>query len=1239
MSITYYANKIQETSTTNGSGNFVLSGATLGSRSFVGAIGSDKKLAYYIYRRDTNLEWEIGIGYISSGGGVNQLVRERVLSSTNGNNFVSFSSGTKYVESVVADNLINNGFVNLEEKSSSFTAPYAPAVYVVDASVTGVTVTLPQVNSEDDPVILSFLLKATIGGAYEQSNAIVLDPYGTETINGSTSSETVTILNDYLQLISVPSQTGWLKLDPVQDSTNPYGNDGYVQFKYDGSFSGVNNFVWDYSSSSLLIGNSGNATADIVLPSSSGQTTIFNQRLYDNDLRVAGTGNTHLLFVDGGANTIGINTSAAYDTLTINSNNKNGIVIYKSGVGPSIVLGNTSTSGLATNNVVGTITYSGLNSANAPVAYSKIVTEIESTTSGSEKSLVNIGIMNNGSFEDVAVFAPSGITLGFNNSNLDGTIIGGASSNEGNNVVLGYYNNICGENCAVIGDNCSLSSGTFGGLIGSNHSASGNNIWVIGGENVSVSGNNKIYIATNNDNHFSITSSGNATYTTLTDNNVVFSIKNKSILASGIDESLVFTFVNSSGVEKTGLALVSNINAITNNSERSTFIVKSLNSGVLSEIINVNGNGASIGRNSISGVNTVVGHDNTVISSGNFIFGKSIVTSGTNNILFGDDIVCSGSNMSIFGINNTCLSSGNFGVVIIGNNNEVNEDYVTAIGIGNANSGLYSVTCGYLNGAHGDYSVGLGESNLVTANNSVAVGKNNSLLATANDGSLVAFGIGNYGSISNTGFMAGYLNQIYGSGGLVFGNNIVSSGNNNIVIGANTKVSGINNILLSNNSLASFSGNNIISLYTDASNYINVSNTGVVVKTSSDFVVDSGLIVYGSISVDNLKLDGNTLSSTSGNLILVPSGTNAFQLDPSGNLRGSYAVDLQRGRSSALSVASGTYSFLGGGYNNRTAGSFSSIIGGSQNINNAQESFIGGGQSNTIGSSGTWSCILGGANNSISGIHSSIIAGAVNNSTGDYTTINGFANVSSGDFNVIFGGYNNDGGYDNVFIFGQNITGIQPNTTYVEDLIAKTGYLDKIVVGSGTSGNNAKLFVINDVVSIGTGVWNSGTMEVSDEGDFIVRNSISKVIDIDFDGTYATGDFTSFSTDQLILPSMISVSGSGSVQSLLYQNNQVEYNNLASSGTFVSPRQLTHTDAEYQFLYPTGSSIVYLPNGTGLYLGKKFTIANMSSVNTIEIRKSGAGSAFETLSSLYNITLAHGGNDNWIKITASTLNT
>lgn len=1212
MSITYYANKIQEISTTNGSGNFVLSGATLGSRTFVSAIGSNKKLTYYIYRQDTNLEWEVGVGYISSSGGIDQLVRERVLSSTNGGNFVGFSSGTKFVEAVIGENRLNNGLLNLEEKSTSFSAPYAPAVYVIDASTSGVTVSLPQINTEDDPILLSFLLKSTISGVYEQSNAIVLTPYGSETINGSASSETITILNDYLQLVSVPSVTGWLKLDPVQDSTNPYGSDGFVQFKYDGSFSGVNKFVWDYSSNSLLIGNSGNATADIVLPSASGQTTIFNQRLYDNDFRVAGTGNTHLLFVDGGLNTIGINTSSAYDTLTINSNNKNGITLYKSGVGPTIVLGNTSNSGLATNNTVGTICYSGLNSANSPTIYSKIVTEIESTTNGSEKSLVTIGIMNNGSFEDVAVFAPSGITLGFNNSNIDGTIIGSASSNEGNNVVLGYYNNICGENCAVIGDNCLLSSGTFGGLIGSNHTASGNNIWVIGGENVSVSGNNRIYIATNNDNYFSIVDSGNASYTTLTDKNVVFSIKNKSILASGIDESLVFTFVNSSGVEKTGLTLTSNINTITNGSEKSTFVVKSLNSGTLSQIININNSGAIIGVNNTSGVNTVVGYSNSIFSSGNFVFGSSITTSGTNNILFGDNLACSGSNITIFGIDNTCLSSGNFGVVIVGNNNQVDEDYVTSIGIGNANSGLYSVSCGYLNGVHGDYSVGIGESNLVTANSSVAVGKNNTLAATAANGSLVSFGIGNYGSISNTGFMAGYLNQIYGSGALVFGKNIVSSGNNNIVIGSNTTVSGINNILISNDSSSSFTNNNLIRLYANTGNYIDVSNTGVRVKTLSDFIID------GVLTAGNIKISGNTLSSTTGNIIISPSGSGSIQRDSGGNQRGTYAIDWQTERFDNNQVASGPWSVIGGGTYNQAAG---------------QENVIGGGNGNLT--SGLVCVIAGGTTNKVLSDYGSICGGDSNTVSGDWSFIGGGTlNSVSGNFSSIIGGQeNNDGGYNNVFILGSNITGVQANTTYVQNLIASTGKFTSILinntgvpVGSGSS-NYVSRWTSSNVLSTGI-LYDNGT------NVGIGTSSPSYKIDV-----VGTGNFSSVRTSGLVLQSLVSVSGSGNVQSLLYQDNITKYNTLAFSGSFVTPLQLTSTDAEYQFLYPTGTSIVYLPNGTGLYLGKKLNIINMSSTDSIDIRKSGDGSTFQILYPLYNIAIVHGGNNNWVKLTTSTSNT
>lgn len=948
MSIVYYANKVKETTINTGTGNLVLAGAPLGFKTFLSTIGADKTFTYYIYRQDNNFEWEIGVGYISSSGGINQLVRQRVVSSTNNNNFVSFTSGTKFIETVLSQNTINTGLLNVEEKSSSFAAPYAPALYVIDSSSGSVTVTLPQVSTQSDPIILSFLLSATSGSVYEQSNAIVLDTYSTETINGSTSSETISILNDYFQLVSIPNQSGWLKIDPIQDSTNPYGNDGFVQLKYDGSFSGVNKFVWDDTNSSLLIGDSGNATADIVLASPVGQTTIFNQKLYDKDFRIAGTGNSHLLFVDGGNNTIGINNSSPDDSLTINANNKNGIHIYKSGIGPSLVLNNTATSGAATNNIIGTINFSGLNTSNAAINYAKIHVEKESSIAGSESSNIKLSLLNNGSFETVGVFNKSGVNLGFNNSNTDGTVIGYSSINEGNNIAIGYYNNAYGENCYLFGDNLLVSSGSYGGAIGSNHSVSGENIWVFGGEQVVVTGNNRTYLSVNNDNYISIIGSGNATFTTLLNSDSKFTIKNNAILSSGVNQSIEFNFVNNSGTEKTGLILRSQINSINSNNENTEFKIYVLNTGVLKDVFDVSANNINLGINN-SQNNIVVGNDNNISSTGNSIFGQNIGISGSNNIIFGNNLSASGSNISIFGKDNVCLSSGNLNIVIVGKGNEVNEDYVTTIGIDNANSGLYSFSMGYMNGAHGDYSVAVGEGNLVNAHGSIAIGKNNTLTRTAYDASLLAFGIGNYAEVSNTGFILGSLNEIYGSGSTVFGHKIIASGNDNIVIGSNCSVTGINNIIIGNNR--------------------NINNSGTV-----------------DIAVNN---------------------------------------------------------------SNRV----------------------------TIHSSG---CSIVGSNVELSGI--------------------------------------------------------------------------------------------------------------------------------------------------------TPTSGSGAVQSVLYQNNSCKLNSLATSGSFVSPLQLSESSAEYQFLYPTGSSYVYLPNGSNTFIGKKFTIANMSSGININVRKSGDSSDLVIVSGLTNYSIIHGGNNNWIKI-------
>lgn len=874
MSIKYYANKVQETSTTTGQGNLVLSGSTIGFKNFTSTIGPNNKFTYYLYRLDTNLEWEIGTGYILSSGGINQLVRETVISSTNLDTFVSFTAGTKYIEPIIGQDSVNNSFVNVENKNANFSAPYVSATYLIDASSGNVQVSLPEVSTENDPIILGFLLKDTIGGQYQQANAISILPSGLETINGNSSIE-IDINQDYIQLVSVPSQSGWYKLDPIQDSTYPHGNDGTIQVKYDNAFSGVPNFTWNINNNALLIGGTGTMTsADVIIPAS-GQTIVFNEQSLDKDFRVEGSGNAYLLFLDAGSNKIGINTSNASDSLIVNSQNGDGVTVYKSGIGPKLILSNTSVSGLATNNIVGYVVFSGLNSSNAPVEYARIYSSIDSNINNNENSSVSIEIVNNGSNQNVAVFSSSGVNLGFNNQNIDGIMLGGASTNDGNNIVLGYYNTICGENCIILGNSID-SSGNFGGLLGYNHAVSGNNIWVLGGSGITVSGDNRAYLGINNNNHIAIINSGSLDYTTFSNKDVNFNIHNQAILSSGIKETINFNFTNSAGIAKTGVRLGSNILNVLNNNESSTLYAQTLHNGSTIDVLNISGSGVNIGPNTTSN-NIVCGLNNNISNTGNVVYGKSINSSGNNNILIGDNIVCSGNDITILGSDNTCLSSGNLGIVILGNNNISNEDYAVSVGNNNASSGLYSVSCGYNNGAHGSYSVSIGSNNSVLSNSSVAVGRNNSLNNLDLYSTMFAVGIGNYAEIYGSGSIVGYNNQLRGDGGVVVGNNSISSGINNLVIGNSINSSGNNNILIGHNISNSGSNNLLLNnnnIHISGSNSINIrcSGSGITVSQTG---INLNLPIVGTSGQFN-SLSVNTLAVTNGSGIIFGSGTPGY---------------------------------------------------------------------------------------------------------------------------------------------------------------------------------------------------------------------------------------------------------------------------------------------------------------------------------------------------------------------------
>lgn len=85
--------RVEETSTTTGTGTFTLSGVVTGYQSF-SAIGNGNT-TYYTITLQGGSEWEVGIGTYTSSG--TTLSRDTILASSNSGNLVNFSAGTKNV--------------------------------------------------------------------------------------------------------------------------------------------------------------------------------------------------------------------------------------------------------------------------------------------------------------------------------------------------------------------------------------------------------------------------------------------------------------------------------------------------------------------------------------------------------------------------------------------------------------------------------------------------------------------------------------------------------------------------------------------------------------------------------------------------------------------------------------------------------------------------------------------------------------------------------------------------------------------------------------------------------------------------------------------------------------------------------------------------------------------------------------------------------------------------------------
>jgi len=87
--------RVKETTTSTGTGTINLAGASQDFIGFVAGIGTGNQ-TFYCITLASNDEFEVGIGTVTDAS-PDTLSRQTVLSSTNSNNLVDFSAGTKDV--------------------------------------------------------------------------------------------------------------------------------------------------------------------------------------------------------------------------------------------------------------------------------------------------------------------------------------------------------------------------------------------------------------------------------------------------------------------------------------------------------------------------------------------------------------------------------------------------------------------------------------------------------------------------------------------------------------------------------------------------------------------------------------------------------------------------------------------------------------------------------------------------------------------------------------------------------------------------------------------------------------------------------------------------------------------------------------------------------------------------------------------------------------------------------------
>jgi len=243
------ADRVLDSSTSTGTGAFVVSGTPAAGYRTFSAVMSVGDTCYYSIQGQTTSEWEVGLGTYSSA---NTLTRTTVYSSSNSGSAVTFSAGTKNVfitmaaskspqldpsgnvtalgtpASISLTNATNlplatgvtgtlsannGGSVAWQSvQTTGFTAAAGNA-YPVNTTSGAITVTLPA-----SPTAGNIVQLTDYAGTWA-TNVVAIAPNGSK-INGSTSIFPAITARESLAFVYIDATQGWLVYSGV-NAINP----------------------------------------------------------------------------------------------------------------------------------------------------------------------------------------------------------------------------------------------------------------------------------------------------------------------------------------------------------------------------------------------------------------------------------------------------------------------------------------------------------------------------------------------------------------------------------------------------------------------------------------------------------------------------------------------------------------------------------------------------------------------------------------------------------------------------------------------------------------------------------------------------------------------------------------------------------------------------------------------------------------------------------------------------------